>query len=112
MTIKEKVTDLRLSTIKGVTAAIEQMLKDKHDKPSPLMTSTFEAVLDLLDQRGRNSPNIAVVVDKVRESLHIPRKTTDEKQQIDQSSMLHNIDGRKDRVDVSASDSQSNVMRG
>lgn len=66
--------DIRLSTIDGVTAAIETLVKGKQDKPSPLMTAAFGAVLDLLDQHGGYDAGIARAIDKVREAVNIPRK--------------------------------------
>lgn len=66
--------DLRLDTIDGLTKVIETMVKGKQDKPSPLMTAAFGAVLDLLDQHGGYDAGIARTIDKVREAVNIPRK--------------------------------------
>lgn len=70
--------DLRLSTIDGLTSAIETLVKGKQDKPSPLMTAAFGAVLDLLDQHGGYDAGIARAIDKVREAVNIPRKPKQE----------------------------------
>ena len=66
--------ELRLDTIDGLTKAIETMVKGKQNKPSPLMTAAFGAVLDLLDQHGGYDAGISRAVDKVREAVNIPRK--------------------------------------
>ena len=66
--------DLRLTTIDGITAAIEKLVNGKQDKPSPLMTAAFSGVLDLLDQHGGYDAGISRAVDKVREALNIPRQ--------------------------------------
>lgn len=70
--------DLRLSTIDGLASAIESLVKGKQDKPSPLMTAAFGAVLDLLDQHGGYDAGIARAIDKVREAVNIPRKPKQE----------------------------------
>ena len=76
--MNDKINELRLNTIDGVVSAIEQMVKDKQDTPSPLMIAAFGGVLDLLEQQAKRKPSIAPVLDQVRDAVGIPRKPKQE----------------------------------
>jgi DNA-binding FrmR family transcriptional regulator len=76
--MNEKINELRLNTIDGVVSAIEQMVKDKQDKPSPLMIAAFGGVLDLLEQHVKRKPSMAPVLDQVRDAVGIQRNPKQE----------------------------------
>lgn len=81
--------DIRLNTITGITEAIEKMVgqQPKGDKPSPVMLTVFEAVIEQIEQYGGFDAGISRAMQKVRQQLGLkprptkkPQETTDANQ--------------------------------
>lgn len=76
-TITNALKDMRLSSVEGVTKAIELLLgnpgKAKGDKPSGAMLGVFEAVIEQVEQHGGFDAGIDRAMLKAREALGIPR---------------------------------------
>lgn len=63
---------MQLNTIEGITNAITTLLAEKHEgKPSPLMLTAYEGVLNLIERKAKNNQQIAKTVADVRLALGI-----------------------------------------